>query len=875
MPSGPWYRTEALEVAAHLGSNPAAGLSQAEANAKLSQYGRNDLEVTGARGPWRILAEQLSSLMMGILIAAAAISAVLQDYKDAIVIGIIVVLNAILGFTQEYRAEQAMAALRKLAAPVSRVLRDGEIHEITSRDIVPGDIVFLEAGNAVAADCRVFESVGLRTLEAALTGESEPIDKVSSIMDRADLALGDRRNMVYRGTVVSAGRGAAIVTETGMRTEIGKIAGMMQRVEQEVTPLQKRLSQLGKVLALAALGIVAVIFVQGLIRGDELKLLFLTAVSIGVAAVPEGLPAVVTIALALGAQRMLRRRVLVRRLACAETLGSVTTICSDKTGTLTENRMTVELVQLPGRIVSIAKDAGKIEDPDLMQLLTAGALCNDAVLHPSEIGDPTEIALAVAAEQFGLKRPELETTMPRTGEVAFDAVRKRMTTIHRNGERSNIAFTKGSFDGLLQVASAVWVDGKAQPLDDRWRKELARQNEALAAGGMRVLGAAMRELPDAVVEPDAVEQNLIILGMFGILDPPRAEAGPAVSKCQEAGIRAVMITGDHPLTASSIAAKLGIHDGSPQSRIVTGLELDNIHPGALEEVAQTIPVYARVTPEHKLRIVESLQTRGEIVAMTGDGINDAPALKRADIGVAMGITGTDVAKEAADMVLLDDNFATIVEAVEEGRVIYDNVRKFIRYILTTNTGEIWVMLAAPLLGMPIPLLPLQILWMNLVTDGLPALALGVEPAEEDVMRRPPRPPNEHVLARGLGIHVLWVGLLMAVLCLGTGYRLWSVGNPDWQTMLFTTLTFSQMAHVLAIRSERQSLFHIGIFSNPAMAGAVALTFLLQFALLYVPFLQQIFRTAPLPPGELALAIGVSSLVFVAVELEKRFRKGIQ
>jgi P-type Ca2+ transporter type 2C len=528
------------------------------------------------------------------------------------------------------------------------------------------------------------------------------------------------------------------------------------------------------------------------------------------------------------------------------------------------------VVQLPGRVVSITKDAGKTDDPDLKRVLTAGALCNDAVLHPAELGDPTEIALAVAAERFGLMRPELEKTMPRTGEIAFDAVRKRMTTLHR-GIQSNIAFTKGSFDGLLQVASSVWVDGRAEPLNDHWRKELARQNESMAASGMRVLGAAMRELPDGV-EPEAVEQDLVILGMFGILDPPRAEAGPAVSKCQEAGIRAVMITGDHPLTASSIASKLGIHDGSPANRIVTGLELDNIHPRALEDLAQATPVYARVTPEHKLRIVESLQTRGEIVAMTGDGINDAPALKRADIGVAMGITGTDVAKEAADMVLLDDNFATIVEAVEEGRVIYDNVRKFIRYILTTNTGEIWVMLAAPLLGMPIPLLPLQILWMNLVTDGLPALALGVEPAEEDVMRRPPRPPNEHVLARGLGIHVLWVGLLMAVLCLGTGYRLWSVGDPHWQTMLFTTLTFSQMAHVLAIRSERQSLFHIGLFSNPAMAGAVLLTFLLQFALVYVPFLQQIFRTAPLPPSELALAIGVSSLVFVAVELEKRFRK---
>ncbi len=848
-PNREWHRAQVVEVLTELGTSEERGLTVEEVARRTAEVGPNELAEGGARSVWLILWEQLSALMMVLLLAAAVISALLGDYKDAAVISAIVVLNALLGFSQEYRAEQAMAALKKLSVPMTRVRRDGEVREVSSRELVPGDIVFLEAGNFVAADGRLIENAALHAQEAALTGESEPVEKLTHPLDPADLPLGDRKNMVYRGTSVTMGRGVAVVTETGMRTQLGRIASMLQSVAPEVTPLQRRLAQLGKVLATVALAIVAVIFAIGVMRGEDLKLMFLTAVSIGVAAVPEGLPAVVTIALTLGAQRMLRRRVLVRRLSSVETLGSVTTICSDKTGTLTENRMTATVIALPGgRMIEIPRAGFHQADSDAVELLLRGAaLCNDAVIRTgagSELGDPTEIALAVAAQRYGLVKESLDEQYPRTDEIGFDSVRKRMTTVHAVAPGSRrVAFTKGAVDGLLEVSSDVWIEGAAVPMDDARRRRIADLNDSLAAQGKRVLGFAFRELEDG---EEVREAGLTWIGMIGMLDPPRADAPAAVEKCKSAGIRPIMITGDHPMTARAIAVQLGIPEES---------------------------VHARVSPEQKLGIVDGLQKRdGEIVAMTGDGVNDAPALKKADIGIAMGITGTDVAKEAADMVLLDDNFATIVAAVEEGRVIYDNVRKFIKYILATNSGEIWVMLVAPLMGMPLPLLPLQILWMNLVTDGLPALALGIEPAEEDVMQRPPRAPNEHVFARGLGRHVLWVGLLMGVLCLGVGYWSWKSGDPHWQTMLFTTLTFSQMGHVLAIRSERQSLFHIGVLSNAYLAGAVALTVLLQFALVYVTELQDLFGTKALPAADLTLTLAASCVVFVAVELEKWFAR---
>jgi P-type Ca2+ transporter type 2C len=883
-----WYQQDTPEVLRELATNSGAGLSEAEAARRLAEHGRNELIGTGIRSPWHILWEQLTALMVIILIIAAVVSAFLGDYKDAVAIAAIVVLNAVLGFSQEYRAEKAIAALKKLSVPSVKVRRDGHVREIQSTLLVPGDILLLEAGNSVAADSRLWESAELQTQEAALTGESEPIRKITEAIPEAELPLGDRRNMLYMGTFVTAGRGQAVVTETGMRTELGCIAALIQNVRHEPTPLQRRLHQLGKGLAAAALLLVAVIFVLGLLRGEDLKLLFLTAVSIAVAAVPEGLPAVVTIALTLGAQRMLQRHVLIRKLPAVETLGSVTVICTDKTGTLTENKMTVAVLQIADDSLAMPAGSGSVDSarPDFNLLLAGAALCNDAVLEgagadaksATPLGDPTETALVLAANRMGLVKPELDRMLPRVAELPFSSERKRMTTVHRSpsdpgqmpfevAHSPYLTFTKGAVDGLLDIASAVWVHQHAEPLNQAWRERLSNENETLARKGMRVLGVAFRRVESNFdTAGAALERDVTFVGMLGIIDPPRAEAFSAVAKCKTAGIRAVMITGDHPLTAQYIAAELGI---AGEGSVVTGRELDRRAASELEDLAASVSVYARVSPEHKLKIVQALQTRGEVIAMTGDGVNDAPALKKADIGVAMGITGTDVAKEAADMVLLDDNFATIVAAVEEGRVIYDNVRKFIKYILATNSGEIWLMLVAPFLGMPLPLLPLQILWMNLVTDGLPALALGVEPPEEDTMRRPPYPPNENVFARGMGRHVIWVGVLMAILSLGSGYWLWRAGDANWQTFVFTTLTLSQMAHVLAIRSEHQSLFRIGLMSNKPLVGAVSLTVILQIALVYVPFLQAFFKTTALPLSYFALTLALSSVVFIAVELEKR------
>lgn len=886
-----WHQAEAAEVVERLGTRRADGLSEAEARRRLLQYGPNELVAAGTKSPWRILWEQLTALLVVILILAAVVSALLGDFKDAIAIAAIVVLNAVLGFSQEYRAEKAMAALKKMASPSVRVRRGGEVKSIPATRLVPGDIVLLEAGNIVAADGRIVENADLQAQEAALTGESEAVHKTAAAIAEKDLHVGDRRNMVYMGTFVTAGRGQAVVTETGMRTELGRIATLIQTVGRETTPLQRRLGHLGKALAGAALALVALIFVLGLLRGEEIRLLFLTAVSIGVAAVPEGLPALVTIALTLGAHRMLKRNVLIRKLPAVETLGSVTVICSDKTGTLTENRMTAAVAVLADGAKLDLLAAGRpgaraAAEPGFELLLAGMALCNDAVMPAggaAPLGEPTEVALAEAAAHLGLRKPELDALLPRVDEVPFQSERKRMTTVHRlpaeaqsspaglrrvfeslGAERA--AFTKGAVDSLLQVSGRVWQNGRVEPIGDEWRRRLLGLNDSLAKQGMRVLGLAFRPAERAETGAgERIERELIFVGMTGVIDPPRPEASQAVAKCKSAGIRPVMITGDHPLTARYIAASVGMNG---EAGVLTGVDLERMTVEELEDKAQATPVYARVSPEHKLKIVEALQRRGHIVAMTGDGVNDAPALKRADIGVAMGITGTDVAKEAADMVLLDDNFSTIVAAVEQGRVIYDNLRKFIKYILATNSGEIAVMLVAPLLGMPLPLLPLQILWMNLVTDGLPALALGLEPAESDAMRRPPHPPGESIFHRGLGRHVVWVGLLMGLLSLGTGYGFWRAGEPHWQTLLFTTLTLSQMAHVMAIRSEHDFLFEIGISSNRALFGAVVLTTLLQLALVYVPGLQRVFTTQALPAPQLALAVGLSLVIFLAVELEK-------
>jgi Ca2+-transporting ATPase len=895
-----WYRLSTQKVQDRLDTDSETGLSTAQAEQRLAEHGLNELIERGLRSPWLILWEQLTATMVIVLIVAAVISALLGDYKDAIAIMAIVVLNAVLGFTQEYRAEQAMAALKKLAVPTVKVHRDGQLQEISARQLVPGDIVLLEAGALVPADGRLLESVNLRVEESALTGESEPVSKHTDPIAEEEPPLGDRKNMAYMGTVVTYGRGTMVVTATSMATELGRIAEMIQTVEREPTPLQRRLEQLGRTLALAALGIVAIVFFLGLLRGEPVRLMFLTAISLAVAAVPEGLPAVVTIALALGAQRMLERQALIRKLPAVETLGSVTVICSDKTGTLTENRMTVTVLDVLGETLSVdtildhgipvldAELTPEAHSPvrSLGWLLKAAALVNDARLEEVEghsgeyraIGDPTEGALVVAAAKTGLQKPELDRRWPRVNEVPFTSERKRMTTVHRVevapdqtdvpwGTASYVALTKGAVDGLLDISDKVWSGDAAVPMTPDLRQRIETANNQLAQQGQRVLGVAFRPIEQAPEEAHEqnVEQQMTFVGLVGMIDPPRPEVKKAVQLCKTAGIRPIMITGDHPLTAQQIARELHIaSNGQP----MTGQDLARISVDELEDTVSDVSVYARVSPEHKLKIVQALQDKGQIVAMTGDGVNDAPALKRADIGVAMGITGTDVSKEAADMVLLDDNFATIVAAIKEGRVIYDNIRKFIKYTLTSNAGEIWVMLLAPFLGMPLPLLPLQILWINLVTDGLPGLALTIEPPEENTMRRPPYDPQESLFGRGMGRQILWIGLLMGLVSLGMGFWAWQTGRKDWQTMLFTTITLSQMGNALAIRSERESLFQIGLLSNKAMLGAVLLTFILQMAVVYVPFLQELFNTVSLPLTDLVISLGLSAVVFVAVELEK-------
>ncbi len=905
----PWHTMDGSVVLSTLDVNLDQGLGQEEVRRRLSEFGPNELVERGLKSPWRILLEQFSDAMVIVLLIAAIISFFVKDPKDAIIILAIVLLNSILGFTQEYRAERAMAALKRIAAPMVKVLRGGQYSQIEAHELVPGDIFLLEAGDSIPADSRLLEAANLRVQEASLTGESLPVEKMTNTIPADSIPLGDRHNMVFLGTSVTYGRGTAVVVETGMRTELGRIAELIQSVESEPTPLQKRMSRLGRSLAFAALGIVAIVFILGLLRGEGLADMFFTAVAMAVAAVPEGLPAVVTISLALGAQRMLRRQALIRKLPAVETLGSVTVICSDKTGTLTENRMRVRILDVAERTddldetlrhgMPIIKATEPCEQPTwqaLSMLLISGALCNDAQIQSdyevegdfTTVGDPTEGALLVAAARHGLWKADLERILPRVAEVPFSSERKRMTTVHRvaehdpNNETTRdlclvvrdknapfIAFTKGAVDGLVSISNRVWVLDAHQPLDQEWRDRILMANDRLAQDGLRVLGLACRSvetLPGEKAGED-LEQDLVFIGMIGMIDPPRPEVKTAVATCKTAGIRPIMITGDHPLTAQRIAQDLGI---STNGRILTGSDLSNMKPEELEALVDGVSVYARVSPEHKLNIIQALQNRGHIVAMTGDGVNDAPALRKGDIGVAMGITGTDVAKEAANMVILDDNFATIVHAIEEGRTIYDNVRKFVKFILISNVGEIIVMLLAPLVGMPLPLTALQILWINLVTDGLPGLALGLEPAERDTMRRPPFPPNESIFARGMGSQTILFGFLVGLVSLGVGYWGWVTGNPHWQTMVFTTLTLAQMGNALAIRSSRDSLFTIGILSNKPLLGAVLLTLMLQLLLIYLPPLQNLFSVNALPPIEMGISIASSTLIFFAIEINKLF-----
>jgi Ca2+-transporting ATPase len=855
------FHTQSSEdLASTLDVQTGIGLDDTAAGARLAEYGPNEIEEATATSLLQKFINKFADLLIIILLLAAVISGAMGEYSDTIVILIIVVLNAVIGVVQEHRAECALAALRKMTASDARVRRGGHVRKIASALLVPGDIVLLKAGDVVPADMRLIEVVDLEVNESALTGESLAVEKHSAVLDNPDLLLGDRCNMTYKGTHVTRGHATGIIVATGTSSELGKIAVLLKESGTVMTPLQQRLQRFGRRLALAILVIATIIFVSGLMRGEELSLMFLTAVSLAVAAIPEALPVVVTISLALGAQKMGRHYVLTRRLSAVETLGSVTFICADKTGTLTRNEMVLTAVYADRRTVGGFCEIDHARSEPWVSLGRSLALCNNVALDSTgeATGDPTEVAIYQAVRGHGYDRD-----MPRVAELPFHADRRCMTTLHRS-EQGVVAYSKGAPEELLSNCRNQLDSGGIANLD---HEEVLAKAGRLAGDGYRVLAVAMRHfdvLPENL-SSESIESGFTFLGLVGLIDPPRPKVLEAIEDCRTAGITPVMITGDHPGTALAIAGQLGI---STHGRVLTGSDMVKLNDRQFEQQVADIHVYARVTPAQKIRIVGSLQDRGEYVAMTGDGVNDAPALKQADIGIAMGRKGTDVAREASDMVLLDDNFATIVQAVREGRRIYDNIRKFIKYTMTSNSGEIWTLFLAPFIGLPLPLLPVQILWINLVTDGLPGLALSVEPQEPRIMNRPPRQPDESIFAHGMWQHMLWVGLLIGGLSLGSMAWVYHSGSPNWQSMVFTVLTFSQLAHALVIRSERESLFMIGLASNLPLLGTVILTIGLQLMVVYTPFFNGIFHTTPLSGKELTVALLLPLVVVVAVEIEK-------
>lgn len=894
----PWHAVSSQEALNQLESNPESGLQEGQIEQRRAIFGLNELKETGGRHPLQILWEQFTNIMLVMLIAVAVVSAVLDLRKgsfpkDAVAIFSIVILNGILGYLQESRAEQALAALKKLSSPKVRVIRDGTPLEIEAKELLPGDLMLLEAGVQVAADGRLLEAQNLQIREATLTGEAEAVTKQADIILSPDATLGDRLNCVFQGTEVIQGRAKVLVTKTGMDTEIGHIAAMIQGVESEPTPLQQRMTQLGNVLVSSSLALVALVVIVGIIRTgwEYFEELLEVSLSMAVAVVPEGLPAVVTVTLAIGTQKMVRRQALIRKLPAVETLGSVTTICSDKTGTLTQNKMVVQEIktasddyQVTGEgyapMGQIIPQKGQISDehPELHSLLEACILCNDAILKQNDseweiLGDPTEGALLTLAGKWGWYRETFNLEFPRFDEIPFTSTRKRMSVIVGNKDGEKTVYSKGSPEILLENCTYYQLGSEIVQLTPEQRQIIVDDNNEWAKKGLRVLGFAYKPLADGENEP---ESDLIWLGLISMMDAPRKEVKEAVIRCRQAGIRPIMITGDHQLTAQAIAYDLGIAETG--DHVLTGKELEKFNQEELEQEVGNTSVYARVSPEHKLRIVQALQNKGQFVAMTGDGVNDAPALKQADIGIAMGIAGTDVSKEASDMILLDDNFATIVAATEEGRVVYDNIRRFIKYILGSNIGEVLVIAAAPLIGLGgVPLSPLQILWMNLVTDGLPALALAMEPAEPNVMQRPPYSPRESIFSRGLGWYMLRIGFIFAILTIVL--MVWAynhqpdLGHEDtWKTMVFTTLCLAQMGHALAVRSDSQLTIQLNPFSNRYIWGAVILTTFLQMLLIYVPPLQNFFGTHPLSFNELMICVGFSLLMFVWIEGEKLFSR---
>ena len=931
-----WHSLEVNKALDLLDSKADSGLTSQDIQQRLQQYGPNELEETAGRSTWEILLDQFKNIMLLMLIGVALISGFLDlmrlqsgnlkpgevPFKDTIAILAIVILNGILGYVQESRAEKALAALKKMTSPLVRVIRDARLVEIAAKELVPGDVMQLEAGMQIAADGRLIEESNLQVRESALTGEAEAVNKQASLKLPEETSLGDRLNVVFQGTEVVQGRAKVLVTNTGMTTELGKIATMLQAVESEPTPLQQRMTQLGNVLVTGSLILVAIVVAGGVIqdRGfKNIQELLEVSLSMAVAVVPEGLPAVITVTLALGTQRMVRQNALIRKLPAVETLGSVTTICSDKTGTLTQNKMVVQSVSTNNKTFRVTGegyaptgdfqlDGQKIspeESPEISALSVACAVCNDSVLQKEQgewaiLGDPTEGALLTLAGKAGIEKDQWNSKLTRVAEFPFSSERKRMSVISQvqevaTGEASSrgvdpaiagflhsepyLMFTKGSPELTLARSTQIHLGNDTGPLTEKQRQKILTENDQMASKGLRVLGFAYKPLAQIPPEgsDEVFEQDLVWLGLVGMLDAPRPEVRLAVQECRDAGIRPVMITGDHQLTARAIATDLGI--AQKGDRLLTGQELQRMTDQELEQNVDLVSIYARVSPEHKLRIVQALQRRGRFVAMTGDGVNDAPALKQADIGIAMGITGTDVSKEASDMVLLDDNFATIVSATKEGRVVYTNIRRFIKYILGSNIGEVLTIASAPLIGLGgVPLTPLQILWMNLVTDGLPALALAVEPPEPDVMKRPPFSPRESIFARGLGSYIIRIGIIFAIITIAlmwwayqhthaAGYQ----GDRDaWKTMVFTTLCIAQMGHAIAIRSNNRLTIEMNPFSNIFVLAAVVVTTILQLMLVYVPPLRDFFGTHYLNMQELGVCIGFSALMFVWIELEKIF-----
>ena len=894
------HATLVAEVASALETSLTEGLSTAEAQRRHQQKGPNELQSAPPTALWKRLWAQFNSLVIWILVAAAVISGVMGEWVDTWAILAIVALNGTLGFLQEEKAQRALEALRSMSAPVAKVLRDGRLSQVPARELVVGDCLLIEAGDSIPADARLSESFGLRVSEAALTGESTPVDKEAQSLAPTDASLGDRHNMIYLGTAAVAGKGTAVVVAIGMQTELGHIAGMLAKNEAQPTPLQRRLEELGRVLIVVCLALVAVIFALQMWRGGELIEVFLTAVSLAVAAVPEGLPAVVTLALALGLQRMVKRHALVRKLPSVETLGSVTVICSDKTGTLTRNEMTIrEIAVGPAHFFLTGSGYEPIGEfqtrnadgqtatvdatrhADLQQLLLVAARCNSAQLAAKDaggdggtgqvVGDPTELALLVAAAKGGIG-----SDGPRPAvlhEIPFDSQRKAMSVVLSDEGGGATMYTKGAAEVVLVACNNELVNGRTQELTDARRGQIAATGLEMASRALRVLGFAFRKFDAANTQYE--ETDLTFAGLCGMIDPPREEAKRAVGLCRQAGIKPIMITGDHPATAIAIARELGIAE--PDAEAVSGQQLSAMSDTELAAKVAHVAVYARVSAEHKQRVVRAWQSRGDIVAMTGDGVNDAPALQAADIGIAMGITGTDVTKQADDMVLTDDNFASIVAAVEEGRGIFDNIQKFVHFLLSCNAGEVMFMFVAALLGWPTPLLPIQLLWINLVTDGLPALALGMEPPEPDIMSRPPREPRQAVIPLSQGMLILFHGALIAA-AMSAGF--WYAYQGDSERVdeargtAFAIAALGQLAFALGCRSQSYTLPELGVFTNPALFGAIAISTLLQVGVMTIPFAQHIFGTVSLPDADWGAIVGLSLAPVTIVELFKLAQAGL-